>query len=40
MRLSAEERQSQPLAGHVFAIEPGAAGLPEPFFAGYTSLVL
>ena len=34
MRLSAEERQSQPLAGHVFAIEPGVAGLPEPCFAG------
>ena len=34
MRLSAEERQSQPLAGHVLAIEPGVAGLPEPCFAG------
>lgn len=34
MRLSAEERLSQPLAGHVFAIEPGAVGLPELCFAG------
>jgi L-arabinonolactonase len=34
MRLSAAARQSQPLAGHVFAFEPGVAGLPEPCFAG------
>lgn len=34
LRLSDEERQAQPLAGHVFAFEPGVAGLPEPCFAG------
>lgn len=34
MRLSDAQRKSQPLAGHVFAFEPGATGLPEPCFAG------
>ena len=34
LRLAPEARASQPLAGHVFAFEPGAAGLPEPLFAG------
>jgi L-arabinonolactonase len=34
MRLSDAARESQPLAGHVFAFEPGPAGLPEPCFAG------
>jgi L-arabinonolactonase len=34
LRLSDEERSAQPLAGHVFAFEPGVAGLPEPCFAG------
>jgi sugar lactone lactonase YvrE len=34
MRLSDDERAAQPLAGHVFAFEPGVAGLPELCFAG------
>ena len=34
LRITPEARERQPLAGHVFAFEPGAAGLPEPLFAG------
>jgi len=34
LRLAPEARASQPLAGHVFAFEPGVKGLPEPMFAG------
>src|SRR5262249_41606777 len=34
MRLSEAARRSQALAGHVFAFEPGVAGLPEPCYAG------
>ncbi len=34
MRLSPEQLAQQPLAGHVFAFEPGPKGLPEPAFAG------
>ena len=34
LRLTPEARERQPLAGHVFAFEPGAAGLPEPLFEG------
>lgn len=32
--LSDEERVAEPLAGALFACEPGVAGLPEPTFAG------
>jgi L-arabinonolactonase len=34
LRLSADARASQPLAGHVLAFQPGPYGLPEPEFAG------
>ena len=34
MRLSPEERARQPLAGHLFAFEPGVSGLEEPRYAG------
>jgi xylono-1,5-lactonase len=34
MRLSDEQRRSQPSAGHVFAIETDVRGIPEPLFAG------
>jgi sugar lactone lactonase YvrE len=34
MRLSPEERARQPLAGHLFAFEPGVRGLEEPRYAG------
>jgi sugar lactone lactonase YvrE len=34
MRLSEDQRRSQPFAGHVFAFEPGEKGLPEPCFGG------
>ena len=31
---SPEERAAEPLAGGLFAVRPGVAGLPEPVFAG------
>jgi len=34
MRLAPEARAQQPLAGHVLALEPGVAGIPEPSFLG------
>jgi L-arabinonolactonase len=34
LRLEPEARAKQPLAGHVFALEPGVAGIPEPLFLG------
>ena len=34
MRMSAEELASEPRAGHLFALETGIRGLPEPLFAG------
>lgn len=34
LRLSDDERASQPSAGHVFALEPSAQGIAEPMFAG------
>ncbi len=34
LRLTPEARSQQPLAGHVFAFEPGPQGIPEPAFAG------
>jgi sugar lactone lactonase YvrE len=33
-KLGAEALASQPLAGAVFAVQPGVAGIPEPRFAG------
>ncbi len=34
LRLDEAQRASQPDAGHVFALDPLAQGLPEPAFAG------
>ena len=34
LRLTPEARERQPLAGHVFALAPGVAGIPEPSFLG------
>ena len=34
LRLSEEERVRQPVAGHVFACEPGAHGIAEPQYGG------
>ena len=34
LRLTPEARGRQPLAGHVFALAPGVAGIPEPLFLG------
>jgi sugar lactone lactonase YvrE len=34
LRLNEEERARQPVAGHVFACEPGARGIAEPAFTG------
>jgi L-arabinonolactonase len=34
LRLSEEDRDRQPVAGHVFACEPEARGIAEPAFAG------
>jgi len=34
LRLTPEARERQPLAGHVFALAPGVAGIPEPLFLG------
>ena len=34
LRLSEEERSRQPVAGHVFACEPGVRGIAEPQFDG------
>jgi len=34
LRLPPQARGQQPLAGHVFALEPGVDGLPEPEFLG------
>ena len=34
LRLTPAARERQPLAGHVFAFQANAAGLPEPLFEG------
>ncbi len=34
LRLTPGDRAAQPLAGHVFALNPGVKGLAEPVFAG------
>jgi L-arabinonolactonase len=34
LRLPPEAREHQPLAGHVFALAPGVAGIAEPLFLG------
>jgi len=34
MSLEPEELEKQPMAGHVFAVDAGIQGLPEPRFAG------
>lgn len=34
LRLTPEARAQQPLAGHVFSLAPGVAGIPEPLFLG------